>query len=121
METWLWHPGCGILAVELGASGSIWEHLGDRHLGDIWGSIWEHLRAIWEHLGHQGYPGGSRGGLEEKVFKTMIFASKGHKRDHFALRRHVETRIPIDRAHLAAETDGLAQKDPLRLHSANLD
>ena len=74
--SWLWNPGCGILAVESGcgilaveswlwnpwhlegiweASGGIWEASG-RHLGGIReasGGIWRHLVAsggIWRHL-----------------------------------------------------------------------
>ncbi len=68
VETWLWHHGCGILAV--GAS--------ERHLGDTRGSTRE---SPGRYLGGPGDLGGI---WEANVFKHLCFTSQKGVTDHFA-------------------------------------
>ncbi len=67
MESLLWNPGCGIIAVD----SVLWNHCSGiiaveslaleswlrQHLGGIWEASGRHLGDIWETSGRLGWPG----------------------------------------------------------------
>ena len=77
MKSWLWNPGRVFLAVAswLESVEAIWEYL-----AHIWEASGRHLGGIWEASGSQEQPGEARGGQRQvwtkKYQKSLSFSVK---------------------------------------------